>query len=197
MKFQALDLRLTAIIINEDTLATARRAKRNRWLECTGIEDTSIILLFPEILSSQPFDRLLQHKTFSSCLCALGIDEVHRQVVQDRGDPSFRDVFCHMEHRRLESLVEWDGLGRAENLNVYTCHYTRLGWFGSMFLVFLVCQGIFLSVLEYFLPLLVDIMDKSYIHIPIKVSTHTGNYGTGTGMVSESKKNDSGGLPVS
>ena len=97
MKFQALNL--TAIVINEDTLAAARRAKRNLWHEC--IEDTSMVLLSPEILSSQPFDRLLQHKTFSSRLCALGIDEVH--LVQDWGDPSFRDAFRHIAlvHARM------------------------------------------------------------------------------------------------
>ena len=97
MKFRALNL--TAIVINEDTLATARRVKRNLWHEC--IEDTSMVLLSPEILSSQPFDRLLQHKTFSSRLCALGIDEVH--LVQDWGDPSFRDAFRHIAlvHARM------------------------------------------------------------------------------------------------
>ena len=97
MKFKALNL--TAIVINEDTLATARRTKRNLWSEC--VKDTSIILLSPEILSSQPFDRLLQHKTFTSRLCALGIDEVH--LVQDWGDPSFRDAFRHIAlvHARM------------------------------------------------------------------------------------------------
>jgi superfamily II DNA helicase RecQ len=61
----------------------------------------SIILLSPEILSSQPFERLLQHKSFSTRLCALGIDEVH--LVQDWGDPSFRDAFRHIAlvHARM------------------------------------------------------------------------------------------------
>ena len=97
MKLWALNL--TAIVINEDTLATAHRVKRNLWHEC--IEDTSMVLLSPEILSSQPFHQLLQHKTFSSRLCALGIDEVH--LVQDWGDPSFRDPFRHivLVHARM------------------------------------------------------------------------------------------------
>ncbi|KAF8962189.1 P-loop containing nucleoside triphosphate hydrolase protein, partial [Flammula alnicola] len=96
-KFRSLDL--TALAINEDTLAEARRTKRNLWKEC--IEKTSIILLSPEQLSSQPFDRLLQNRTFSSRICALGIDEVH--LVQDWGDPSFRDAFRHIAlvHARM------------------------------------------------------------------------------------------------
>ena len=54
-----------------------------------------MVLLSPEILSAQPFDRLLQHKTFSSCLCSLSIDEVQ--------DPSFRDVIRHIAlvHARM------------------------------------------------------------------------------------------------
>ena len=47
-----------------------------------------MVLLSPEI-PSQPFDLLQQLETFSSRLCALGIDDVH--LVQDRDDPSFQD----------------------------------------------------------------------------------------------------------
>lgn len=86
-KFCALNL--TALAINEDTLAAARDKQRNLWREC--IKDTSIILVSPEQLVSRPFDTLLQNRTFSSRLCALGIDEVH--LVQDWGDPSFRGAF--------------------------------------------------------------------------------------------------------
>ena len=60
----------------------------------------------------------------------------------------------------LESLVEWDG--RAEK-RVYSSHYTRLGGFGLVFVVFFVCQQIFPSLLEYFLPPLVDIMNELYV----------------------------------
>ena len=53
-----------------------------------------MVLLSPEIISSQPFDQLLQHKTFSSHICALKINEVH--LIQDWGDPSFQDAFHHI-----------------------------------------------------------------------------------------------------
>ena len=60
-----------------------------------------MILLSPELLSSQPFDRLLQNRAFTLRLCLLGIDEVH--LVQDWGDPSFRDAFRHIAlvHARM------------------------------------------------------------------------------------------------
>ena len=41
--------------------------------------------------------------------------------------------------------------------------YILLGGVGLVFVVFLVCQQMFLSFLEYSLPLLVDSMDKSYV----------------------------------
>lgn len=94
--FRCLDI--TALAINKDTLAIARRNGCNLWKEC--IEEVSAILLSPEQLSSQAFDRLLQHRSFTSRLCALGIDKVH--LVQDWGNPSFQEAFrnialeCHM-----------------------------------------------------------------------------------------------------
>ena len=55
----------------------------------------------------------------------------------------------------------WEG--RAEKR--VACHstYYVLGGAGLVFVVFLVCQQMFLSFLEYSLPLLVDSMDKSYV----------------------------------
>ena len=89
-------------------MLSARRVGCNLWREC--IEDTTLILLSPEQLSSQPFDRLLQNNTFSSRLCALGIDEVH--LVQDWGDPSFREAFRHISlvHARMPRRTTLIGL---------------------------------------------------------------------------------------
>lgn len=89
-------------------MISARRAGRNLWREC--IEDAALILLSPEQLSSQPFDRLLQNHTFSSRLCALGIDEVH--LVQDWGDPFFREAFRHIAlvHARMPRRTTLIGL---------------------------------------------------------------------------------------
>jgi len=102
------DLKICALAINEDTLISARRAGRNLWQEC--IEDATLVLLSPELLTSQPFDRLLQNATFSSRLCALGIDEVH--LVQDWGDPSFREAFRHIAlvHARMPRGTTMIGL---------------------------------------------------------------------------------------
>lgn len=89
-------------------MTSARRAGRSLWREC--IEDTTLILLSPEQLTSQPFDRLLQNPTFSSRLSALGIDEVH--LVQDWGDPSFREAFRHIAlvHARMPRRTTLIGL---------------------------------------------------------------------------------------
>jgi hypothetical protein len=76
--------------------------------EC--VEDTTVILLSPELLSSQPFDRLLQNRKFTSRLSLLGIDEVH--LVQDWGDPSLRDAFRHIAlvHARMPRGKQWNNL---------------------------------------------------------------------------------------
>jgi len=87
---RALDI--SAIAINEDTLALARCTNRKLWSEC--IEKTSLILLSPEQLVSQAFEKLLQHRTFYKRLYALGVHEVY--LVQDWGDPSFRKAFRHI-----------------------------------------------------------------------------------------------------
>ncbi|KAF8798687.1 P-loop containing nucleoside triphosphate hydrolase protein [Phlegmacium glaucopus] len=99
MEKKFLSLKISAIAINEDTLAFARKSNRNLWQEC--VEDATVILLSPELLSSQPFNRLLQNRVFTLRLCLLGIDEVH--LVQDWGDPSFRDAFRHIAlvHARM------------------------------------------------------------------------------------------------
>ena len=86
-----LALKISAIAINEDTLVLTRKSNRNLWQEC--VEDATVILLSPELLTSQPFDCLLQNRTFTLRLCLLGIDEVQ---VQDWGIPSFRDAFRHI-----------------------------------------------------------------------------------------------------
>ncbi|KAF9524234.1 hypothetical protein CPB83DRAFT_774197 [Crepidotus variabilis] len=96
-KFRKLSI--SALAINEDTLAEARRSKRNLWKEC--IKDLSLLLLSPEQLSSPSFDTLIHNPSFRSRICGLGIDEVH--LVHDWGDPSFREAFRNigLVHARM------------------------------------------------------------------------------------------------
>lgn len=50
-----------------------------------------MLLLSPEQLSSRSFDHLLQKKSFSERIVALGLDEMH--LVLDWGDAGFREAF--------------------------------------------------------------------------------------------------------
>ncbi|KAG9221254.1 hypothetical protein CCMSSC00406_0008911 [Pleurotus cornucopiae] len=81
---------LSALAINEDTLAAAQRRGDDLWKQaCSG--RVSMILVSPEQLVSRSFDRLLHTKAFAESLCALGLDEMH--LITDWGDTSFRKAF--------------------------------------------------------------------------------------------------------
>ncbi|KAF4583643.1 hypothetical protein EYR38_002398 [Pleurotus pulmonarius] len=90
-RFKALGI--SAVAINEDTLASARRVNKNLW---TTAITSSIVLLSPEQLISPSFSTLLTKRAFTSRLCALGVDEMH--LVNDWGDPDFREAFRRIGH---------------------------------------------------------------------------------------------------
>ncbi|KAG5222572.1 P-loop containing nucleoside triphosphate hydrolase protein [Salix suchowensis] len=81
-------LSLSAVTINEDTLAAARRRDEDLW---TTVKTTSMILLSPEQLVSPRFSSLLDNKEFWNSICALGIDEMH--LIHDWGLSGFRKAF--------------------------------------------------------------------------------------------------------
>ncbi|KAI0348994.1 P-loop containing nucleoside triphosphate hydrolase protein [Trametes cingulata] len=66
---------LPSVIINHDTAGAAHLEGRNLWEGV--VTKSAMILLSPEMLSSDSFESLLQKRKFSSRLCALGVDEVH------------------------------------------------------------------------------------------------------------------------
>ena len=63
------------MVINSDTTAQARSTKKNLWLEAQT--DPDVILLSPEELGHRECFKLLDNLTFKTCLCFLGIDELH------------------------------------------------------------------------------------------------------------------------
>ncbi|KAJ7572431.1 P-loop containing nucleoside triphosphate hydrolase protein [Mycena floridula] len=89
MEIKFRNLKLSVLTINEDTLRDAIREKRDLWAEC--VKDVSILLISPEQLSTVSFDQLIQNKIYAACVCCLAVDELH--LVQDWGDPAFRDAF--------------------------------------------------------------------------------------------------------
>ncbi|KAJ8486762.1 hypothetical protein ONZ45_g14566 [Pleurotus djamor] len=82
---------LSAVAINEDTLARARRRDENLWKTA---KTADMILLSPEQLVSPAFGSLLRDKTFFNSVHALGIDEVH--LVLDWGTSGFRKAYTDM-----------------------------------------------------------------------------------------------------
>lgn len=63
------------------------------WDSDSIVGEAAMILLSPEMLSSDGFESLLQKKDFTSRLCALGVDEVH--LCNSWGEafrPSFRQI---------------------------------------------------------------------------------------------------------
>jgi superfamily II DNA helicase RecQ len=86
-----LKLGISALAINEDTLAAARARQENLWDNLKAVLEVSILLLSPEQLSSRSFDHLLQKKAFSERIAALGLDEMH--LVLDWGNAGFREAF--------------------------------------------------------------------------------------------------------
>ncbi|KAJ6529414.1 P-loop containing nucleoside triphosphate hydrolase protein [Mycena vulgaris] len=68
-------LGLSALMINSDTVASARIHGENLWIKArAGI---SMLILGPEQLISKGFQDLLKHEPFFDRVCALGVDEIH------------------------------------------------------------------------------------------------------------------------
>ena len=66
---------LRTMVINADTIAQARKTKRNLWFEART--DPDIILLSPEELGSRECFQLLNNLSFTARVCILRIDELH------------------------------------------------------------------------------------------------------------------------
>lgn len=70
-----MKLGLSALVINSDTTKAAWEQGENLWITaCSGI---TMILLSPEMLSTDGFESLVQDQTFWNRVCALSVDEVH------------------------------------------------------------------------------------------------------------------------
>jgi len=83
---------------DEDISAAARLVKRNLWRE--SLEKVFDLLPFPGQLSTQPFDCLLQDKTFARRICALDIDELQLEVIRHSERPFDTSlILSHMPRR--------------------------------------------------------------------------------------------------
>ena len=69
---------LATIVINTDTIAAARKARKNIWEEARV--KITMVLVSPEELKSSEFGTLLDNETFSGRVYAMGVDEVHHQI---------------------------------------------------------------------------------------------------------------------
>ena len=83
------NLGISALAINEDTLAAARTHNEDLWE--MAVTSVFMLLLSPEQLTSRSLDHLLQKKAFSERIAALGLDEMH--LVMDWGNSGFREAF--------------------------------------------------------------------------------------------------------
>lgn len=84
---------LSSLVINHETAGRARVGGSEIWDSESVVAEAAMILLSPEMLSSDGFESLLQKKDFTSRLCALGVDEVH--LCNSWGEafrPSFRQI---------------------------------------------------------------------------------------------------------
>ena len=59
-----------------------------------AVTSVSMLLLSPEQLTSWSFDHLLQRKSFSEQIVALGLDKTH--LVMDWGNIGFQESFCQI-----------------------------------------------------------------------------------------------------
>jgi superfamily II DNA helicase RecQ len=83
-----LKLGISALAINEDTLASARACDEDLWEK--AITGVTLLLLSPEQLSLRSFNNLLQKKVFWKRIAGLGLDESH--LVLDWENSGFREA---------------------------------------------------------------------------------------------------------
>ena len=106
---------LATIVINADTIAAARKARKNIWEEaCVKI---TMVLVSPEELKSSEFGTLLDNETFSGRVYAMGVDEaICRYSIL------VIDSFAFMVQRRSFGVCK----GRVFGANVAESHYVHL-----------------------------------------------------------------------
>lgn len=83
------------MVINAGTVEAGRGNGVDLW--SVAREGVAVILLSPEQLASPRFESLLQHPSFQSRVCALGVDEIH--LLYSWGQ-NFREVFRQLGHMR-------------------------------------------------------------------------------------------------
>jgi superfamily II DNA helicase RecQ len=70
--------KLTNAVINQDTVAAARKVSNNNSCLFKKVcEGTAIILLSPEQLESSGFRSVVDNKAFSACLYVMVVDDAH------------------------------------------------------------------------------------------------------------------------
>ncbi|KII83903.1 hypothetical protein PLICRDRAFT_118742, partial [Plicaturopsis crispa FD-325 SS-3] len=88
-------LGITALAISSNTLKAAEKEGRNLWLAAE--QDTTVLLVTPEMLTSKGFEHLIQKKQFEERAFALFIDEVHLMNTWGVG---FRPPFLEVGNMR-------------------------------------------------------------------------------------------------
>ncbi|KAJ6448768.1 P-loop containing nucleoside triphosphate hydrolase protein [Mycena sanguinolenta] len=88
-------LGMSALMINSDTVASARVRNEDLWI--TARVGISMLILGPEQLISKGFQDLLKHGPFFDRVCALGVDEIHLLVMWG---VAFRKAFTQIEFMR-------------------------------------------------------------------------------------------------
>ncbi|KAJ7465831.1 P-loop containing nucleoside triphosphate hydrolase protein [Mycena galericulata] len=88
-------LGVSALMINSDTIASARLRGENLWIRAR--EGISMLILGPEQLISKGFQDLLKHEAFFERVCALGVDEIHLLVIWGL---AFRKAFTQIGFMR-------------------------------------------------------------------------------------------------
>ncbi|KAJ7686991.1 P-loop containing nucleoside triphosphate hydrolase protein [Mycena rosella] len=88
-------LGISALIINSDTIASARILGENLWLKTrAGI---AMLILGPEQLISKGCQDLLKHEPFLDRVCALGVHEIHLLTIWGL---AFRKAFTQIGFMR-------------------------------------------------------------------------------------------------
>lgn len=88
-------LGITALMINAESVASARLQKEDLWVKAR--QGISMLILGPEQLISKGFQDLLKHEAFFDRVCALGVDEIHLLVMWGL---AFRKAFSQIGFMR-------------------------------------------------------------------------------------------------
>jgi superfamily II DNA helicase RecQ len=113
---------LTTVALNRDTIEARRLQQEDLWE--TVYAGVAVILTNTELLSSRGFSRLTDNEAFATCLCALGVGEVH--LLSTWGlilRPSLRQI-GHVR-ARLPSEVPLIGLTGTPCTSIHTTSVCR------------------------------------------------------------------------